>query len=246
MTIGVLVFEGMRVGVLPGDFKIEIAEDGTIDGKLILSTAYNVLPIWLRVAHDQVLQSRRAYENLKRDWGASEPANKELLISELEPSLQVFVACGIALDALYDQLRPFAKLTDEDRQRWRENRTGRGKQILEVIRRVYRLDAEYTTKFSTHISEIIELRDKAVHPSLELKQACTRHDLPCGVDWKFSAYRCSNAENCFHATMAMLIHIFEKKSGIAEIDTQMEHVFAALEELRVITRKSQGRAGTSD
>lgn len=58
MTEGVLVFEGMKVGVLPGDLTIEVDESGSVNSKLILSTAYNVLPIWLGIANDQLRRSR--------------------------------------------------------------------------------------------------------------------------------------------------------------------------------------------
>ena len=44
MTNGIIVFEGMKVGVLPGDLKIEVDESGALKPTLILATAYNVLP----------------------------------------------------------------------------------------------------------------------------------------------------------------------------------------------------------
>ncbi len=239
MTEGVLVFEGMKVGVLPGDLTIEVDESGSVNSKLILSTAYNVLPIWLRIANDQLFQAKQTSDELKARWGSIEEANRELLVAELEPSLQVFVACGIALDALYEQLRPFSKLSQDDIQKWKDNGTGRDKQIAEVIRRVYRLGAEETGQFKRNISQILKYRDMAVHPSLELRQTCVRPDIPVGVDWKFSAYKYSNAARCFKATMEMLIYIYDRKSGINDVDQQMENVMKALVQLKVVTRNVQ-------
>lgn len=239
MTEGVLIFEGMKVGVLPGDLTIEVTESGAVNSKLILSTAYNVLPIWLRIANDQLLHAKQTSEEVKARWGSNDEANRELLVAELEPSLQVFVACGIALDALYDQLRPFSKLSQDDIQKWKENGTGRNKQIAEVIRRVYRLGTEETWQFKQNISEILKYRDMAVHPSLELKQTCVRPDIPVGVDWKFSAYKHSNAAKCFKATMEMLIYIYNRKSGINDVDQQMENVMEALIQLKVVERNVQ-------
>ena len=236
MTTGVLIFEGMKVGVLPGDFTIQVDEHVSIDANLVLSTTYNVLPIWVRVANDQLLEARKVSEAIRNQWSTNDQANRELLIAELEPSMQVFVACGIALDALYDQLRPFAKLNAAELNSWKKNKTARETQIAEVVRRVYRLDAEAAAKFKQNITEILKYRDLAVHPSLELKQTCTRPDLPVGVDWKFSAYRYSNAECCFKATMEMLIHLYERKCHVPEVVGEMERVFAALEELKVVKR----------
>lgn len=229
----------MKVGVLPGDLTIEVTESGAVNSKLILSTAYNVLPIWLRIANDQLLHAKQTSEEVKARWGSNDEANRELLVAELEPSLQVFVACGIALDALYDQLRPFSKLSQDDIQKWKENGTGRNKQIAEVIRRVYRLGTEETWQFKQNISEILKYRDMAVHPSLELKQTCVRPDIPVGVDWKFSAYKHSNAAKCFKATMEMLIYIYNRKSGINDVDQQMENVMEALIQLKVVERNVQ-------
>jgi len=197
MTSGVLVFKGMTVGFLPGDLAISVDESGSINSKAILSSAYNVLPIWLRIAHDQLVQAKQASDAVATRWAANDETNRELLVSELEPSLQVFVASGIALDALYDQLRPFAKLSHTEIQAWKGNKTARGKQITEVIRRVFKLKAKETALFQQSITEILKYRDMAVHPSLELKRMCTRPDIPVGVDWKFSAYRYSSAAGCF-------------------------------------------------
>lgn len=247
MSEGVLVFEGMKVGVLPGDLTVEIDESGAPNTKLILSTAYNVLPLWLRIANDQLVHAKSAAELLVANWGTNDDSNRELLIAELEPSLQVFVACGIALDALYDQLKPFAKLSAADIEAWKNNGTGRGKQIAEVVRRVYKLAVEPTAQFKQNIKQIIKFRDMAVHPSLDLQRACTRPDIPVGVDWKFSAYKYSNAARCMQATMEMLIYLSERKSGSTEVDHQMENVVKALEQLRVVTRThSPARANPSE
>jgi hypothetical protein len=237
MTNGILVFEGMTVGFLPGDLTIGVDESGSFNSKAILSTAYNVLPLWLRIANDQLLQAQLASEAVTAKWEANDEINRELLVAELEPSLQVFVACGIALDALYDQLRPFAKLSQAEIQTWK-NKRGRAKHIAEVIRRVYKLPAKVTAEFKQNITEIVKYRGMAVHPSLELKQACTRSDIPVGVDWKFAAYKHANAAKCFEVTMKMLVYLYERKSGNRDCDQQMENIVKALEQLRVVMRKA--------
>jgi hypothetical protein len=121
---------------------------------------------------------------------------------------------------------------------WKVGRTTRRHaiRIAEVTRRVYRLDPGVTASFKQNISAVTKYRDMAVHPSLELKRSCTRPDLPVGVDWKFSAYRYSNAESSFRTSMEMLIYLYERKCHVPEVVAEMERVFAALEELRVVKR----------
>lgn len=241
--MGVLIFEGMTVGVLPGDFSISINEAGGMESKLILSTVYNVIPIWLRIAADNLMSAKMASGNLSKDWVDNPETQKSLLIAELTPSMQVIIACGIALDALYDMLRPYAKLSESDISSWKSNKTGRAKQITEVIRRVYRLDRENFDEFKRSISQIIKFRDLGVHPSLELKNSCTRPDLSLDVDWKFSAYRFSNANNCFESTMKMMIHLLGRTCSEEKVDAAMKNIFLALQELGVVETNPQVTSG---
>lgn len=236
MTNGVLIFKGMKVGILPGDFTISINEDGETDSKLILSTAYNVVPLWLRAAHDHLRQSKAASEAISAKWSEDTDEQKRLLVLELMPSMQVFVSCGIALDALYDTLRPYANITPQEIQAWKDNRTSRAKQVAEVIRRTFKLKQDILKSFRECISQIIKYRDKAVHPSLDLKNACTRSDLNVGVDWKFSAYRYTNAEWCLTNTINIIVYLYEHKVGQNEIDENITNIIDALEELNVIQR----------
>ena len=233
--MSVLIFEGMKVGFLSGDLQINLDKSGNVNSHAILSTAYNVLPIWLRVAHDNLNQSKTASDNIVKRWdNADDSEKKELLITELEPSLQVFVSCGIALDALYDQLRPYAKLSQDDINRWRDNKTGRAKQITEVIRRVYKIEKGIFKQFRSKISETIKYRDLAVHPSLELKNSCSRSDIPVCVDWKFAIYRYSNSERCFNSTIKMLQYLYTINCEEKGVNETMKNVFKTLRELKVI------------
>jgi hypothetical protein len=49
--MGVLIFKGMSVGILPGDFAISMDESGQLASTLILSTAYTQLMPVLRRSH---------------------------------------------------------------------------------------------------------------------------------------------------------------------------------------------------
>lgn len=235
---GVLIFEGMEVGFLAGDFTICIDEHGNLDSKAILSTSYNVLPLWLRIAHENVALSQKANASISTDWCDDAEIQKALLLAELTPSIQVFVACGIALDALYDQLKPFAKVYKQDIEVWRKKRTSRAAIITEIIRRSYNLDNTMTKAFRHNIESILEYRDKAVHPSHGLVRSCTRPDIPTGVDWRFSAYRYSNADICYKRTMEMLLHLYEKRTKADKANQIMENIVKALKELKLITEQT--------
>lgn len=235
MSQGVLLFQGMTVGFLPGDFEISIDDAGNANSKVILSTSYNVIPIWLRIANDNFLTARTASDAVKQEWCENSDKQKALLVAELAPSLQVIVSCGIALDSLYDMLKPYAKISQADIDKWKENGTNRADQITEIIRRVFKIKGDVLKAFKKSIKEIIKFRDMAVHPTNEIKRTCVRPDIPVGVDWRFSAYKFANASNCFTSTLQMFTYLYENECNEQNVTHAMDNIFLALQELGVVT-----------
>ena len=232
--MGVLIFKGMSIGILPGDFEISLNDSGQSASKLVLSTAYNVIPLWLKIAKDRLNDAKCASEDIASNWSSDADHQKAMLIAELAPSMEVVVSCGIALDSLYDMLRPYAKLSEADINRWKVNRTGRGAQIFEVVRRVLKPENKHVKEFKKAITDIIKFRDMAVHPTLELKNALSRPDLDVAVDWKFSAYRFSNAWACFNTTTQVLLFAHQREHLDERLVVAFKNIFEALEELGVV------------
>lgn len=237
MAEGVLLFKGMKVGILDGDFTITTDENGGVSSKVILSTAYNVIPVWLRVAHDNFLLAKNSYDELKKNWSEDSDNQRALLIAELAPSMQVIVSCAIAFDALYDLLKPHANLSETLISTWQKNKTGRAVQIATVINRVYKLNNADSKEFRKIISEIIKFRDMAVHPSYELKNSLTRADLNIGVDWKFAVFKYLNAATCIDSTLKLFTYLIEKKCKNERVVKEMVNILEALIELGVLSKK---------
>lgn len=235
MSQGVLLFQGMTVGFLPGDLEISIDETGNTNSSVILSTSYNVIPIWLRIANDNFLAAKAASEAVAREWCENPDKQKSLLVAELAPSMQVIVSCGIALDCLYDTLKPYAKISQADIDKWKLKGTGRGDQIAEIVRRVFKIKGNVLRAFKKSIKEIVKFRDGAVHPTNEIKRSCARPDIPVGVDWRFAAYKFANASNCFDATVQMFTYLYENKCNEGDANQAIENIFLALQELGVVT-----------
>lgn len=237
--MSVLIFEGMKVGVLPGDFTIHIDDAGQMHSNLTLSTSFNLLPLLLRIAYDNIVSSHQANKNIQEEWNDDPNNQKRLLIKELIASMQVFIASGIALDSLYGQLKPYANLSPTESESWKKNRTKRSARILDVIRRVYKLNNETVKAFRTNIKLVMDLRDKAVHPDNSIKRSCTRSDISVDVDWRFSTYQYGNAAICYKRTMEMLIYLYEKKSCNTQVNSEMDYIFKSLFELGLISENTQ-------
>ena len=232
--MGILIFEGMKVGVQDGDFTITVDERGSLDSRLILSTSYNVLPLWLKVAQENLQLSRKASKEISEQWCDDVAIQKKLLLAELTPSVQVVVACGIALDTFYAQLKDYCCITDADIETWKRNKTSRAAQITEVIRRVCNLNKDMTIAFKTNIKSIMDFRDQAVHPTHSVKRTCKRLDVPVRVDWRFAAYTYSNSIICYGRTMEMIIYVYEKEFKDARLKKHMGGIIKVLKELELI------------
>jgi len=243
MSNGVIIFEGMKVGFLEGDFQISINESGELSSKAILSTSFNVLPIWIRIAKDNLQRAEIASKNISNQWQSSDGSQKkELLILELEASMQVFVACGVAFDALYDNLRPYANITKKDIEKWDKNTTGRGKIISEIINRVYNISNNVFKQMRQTIIELTKLRDSAVHPSSDLRNACNRLDIKEGVDIVFAMYNFKNSESCYNSTNNIIAYLYNKKCKDDKVNELMENIFKTLKELNVLEEAIRGQA----
>lgn len=235
MTSGVLIFKGMRVGVLPGDFVIDLDPAGNnTNAQIILSTSYNVIPIWLRAARTHLQGAKEASAQIASCWHQDGVDKRNLLVSELEPAMQTIVCCAIALDALYDQVNRHVSISPTTRAAWAKNRTSRSARVLHAVKLAFRLSNGATKQIAPVLSEVFRYRDMAVHPASELKRTCSRPDLPEGVDWRFAAYRFPNAKSCFDFTLELMRHLVNRRCRIPQLSEEMGRVNEALEELGVI------------
>jgi hypothetical protein len=58
------------------------------------------------------------------------------------------------------------------------------------------------------------------------------------VDWKFSAYRFTNAEVCFNNTVKLVAYLYENGSISTKVDESLSNIIEALEELKVVQRSA--------
>lgn len=238
MADGVFISKGMKVGILDGDLTITTNEEGQFHMDAILSTAFNVVPYWLRIASDNLTQSRTAFLKLKDEWGEDSETQHDLLISEFLPSMQVIVACATAFDALYGMLKPFAKISDQTLASWKTNKTSRAAQIAEVIRQTHRLKPARSNEFRQAIKAIFKTRDEAVHPSNKLRRTALRPELGVGVDWNFATYRYENAKLSFENTIKIVVFLHENPAGNKDANSVLKSIVDDMLALQIVELKT--------
>lgn len=232
--MGVLIFKGMKCGFLEGDLTLSIDDNGQVQSKAVLSTSYDILPIWLKIARDNLDLAAKAHNAIVTKWDEDSENQKVLLISELTPTVQVIVACATVFDALYQHFKPHAAIDPATIRAWQANRTSRAVQIVEVIRRVYRMSNVDTRQMRVAVRETMKLRDLAVHPSHTIQRSLSRSDVPVGLDWRFVAYRYSNANQCYSNTLKILKLLRAKRSHVDAANEAVGLIFEALVELGLV------------
>lgn len=214
--MAVLIFKGMKVGIQEGDFQISVEKDGGISSRVILSTSYSTIPMWMKIAKDSCEEAKARSRVISEAWPSDEEDQRRVLLAEFGPSMQAIVALAIAIDALYGLIISHARLDQRTLDGWRRNRTARKNRICEVFRRVFTLDKDETANCRKIVGEIMHLRDRAVHPSHELRRTMVRPDVGVDLDWRFVAYRSANSHTAYDNTIRMLLLFLQRNSSRKE------------------------------
>lgn len=220
--------------------KIRIDENGNRTLDVTFLSSLNLIPVWVKCTHDHLLQAHAAGQRVADEWKTVDAERqKELLMTELAPCLQVVITCGVVIDALYGQLEPHANISDETRQQWREKDTPRYSKICHAIGSLYKMNNDVGKGIRTNLKAVLQLRNDAIHPSSEVKQFATRPDLPVSVDWWFSAFRYANAAKCWEATMQIVCFLLGSESKAKRVNEIMKHTFDALFEMKLISKSEK-------
>jgi hypothetical protein len=126
------------------------------------------------------------------------------LQAEFVSGMQTIMASAIAIDAYYASLKDLVQLPVSLTDSWRKNRTARNRQIAEVIRLVFRLNAAEAKHLSDILGETMIFRDKAVHPPAGTIEPALHPELNKVTDWRFSAFRLYNAKAIAGTTLGII------------------------------------------
>jgi len=164
---------------------------------------------------------RRSYVNFLQSWSIT----------------QIFVACGIALDAFYDKTGEFASHSHPCRpSQTEDNGKSRDRQIAEVIALCTNCMRTATGHSTEHFGDF-KVSDMAVHPSLELKQAAVAPISCRRRPGEFSGVQVPmQQEDALKSTMEMRsAPCTERKAGLATLINEIGKRREALVQLKVVT-----------
>lgn len=201
--------ESRGVRAIASDLRVSglsfsLTPDGDPDrngGHATVELRTDMWPYWLREAIDAAIAAAKAADEipaLYQRFEAGEATEEELdalAERELIATMRAIGACAFSLDAFYAAVKARAGSHPHEAT-WKENRTARPKQVTETIFYHLKITNEATkTEIRRRVSEIYDLRDKAVHPASDFKPAIHRPDLNVGLDHVFTIFRRENAIN---------------------------------------------------
>lgn len=229
MTGGVFIGKGMKVGIPTGGLVLTLGPDGRLAGQLTLHVAYDVVPVWFKIARQNLSAVEAAEVVRKAAWETDdEDAKMCSLEEECAVSMQCIMAVAIALDALYSQIKSrVPSITAELVQTWHRNKTPRYAQVFEVLQRGLKPDNAYRKNLRGFLKDAFKLRDFAVHPHAEMRAPVLHPELGIMIEGRFASFRAENARICANSLESIILDL----AAISKPTTEVAAYMTSLREI---------------
>ncbi len=221
--------------------------DLTISGIQLLSGGGQLLPVtasvrldtwqhWLLIACDNVAsaseQEARLHEAISRDDDA---AKGDALEAEFRPAMTALSACAFAIDAFYATVIERMG-AHPDRDKWRDKRLTRHRQIAETLRYHFKYKAKGMPVVNGVLEELFRFRDRAVHPPAAFREPIYRADLDAGVEPRFVTFSAKHSRQALGLTLELFVATVPKLEAVAKGDLIRWAVFVRQQTEQVCAR----------
>lgn len=197
---GVFISEGMQLRIPAGSLTLRIRPDGGLDIPPVrFEVALDVWPFWLDVAIDHAssaLQVRKELTeaiNVAGEENVDGTVKGDLLAGECKAGMVAIAASAFALDNFYAVIQRFTPAGVELEARFEVARTARHRRVSETIRRTFAIPNPSARRLHESVREVFRFRHWAVHPPAGFREPAKHDFLDVGVEWRFVAFRASNA-----------------------------------------------------
>lgn len=204
---GIFVAKGMRITVPAGGLKLRFSKEGNIeDSTLSLEVGLDMCPYWLRIACEHLEAAEANNKDVHLALATSDDDLLGLALEkEFSAAMQAGTAAAIALDALYAMVKERIVVPQSDLDAWKKG-TPRKKQIHQVLHRAFSIGRE-SKKVQAEIEQVIDFRDKAVHPSAKLTAPTLHPELQKYTEWRFVTYRFQNVKPVVSTVLSLIAQL---------------------------------------
>lgn len=184
---GLLTLRGSTLALT--DFRIEIAADGGITSNIRPQIAWEIWPLWLRVAIDHEVTALSARDRLlSLDGVGDDQARAETLEEETRAGLVTLSAVAFALEAMALSAARHAGLAPGIGKN-----ASAARRIAELLKQCFAIPPSGFDKWRSALVTIFVARNEAVHPDAGLRDPLPHPALRAGVPRPAHVYRVENA-----------------------------------------------------
>ena len=202
-STGILITKNTRIGLLPGSLKFT-QSGNEFNLSISLDLGLDMCSYWLQIAYEHLISAELSHTNLKESTDDDKLAF--FLEREFLAGMQSIVASAITIDALHAAVKDRINISSKILETWNRNKLSRKKQIREVFRRGFSIDKSTEKQLWLMISDVIELRDFAVHPTAKLRKPVFYPEIRRHVEWRFEHYRFQNAYLATRSLLSAVIY----------------------------------------
>lgn len=189
---GVFVTDGARLAI--GPVRIEVADGKVVNSSIPVRVGLNVCPVWAGIAVEHLLRGRACREAVLAAWrGTDDNVLGSALIDESTACMQAIAAAATTVDALYAGVKEHIVLPEATLTAWRQKRTARHKQVVEVLRQAFRVQPGLVVSMQERLEEVYRYRGWALHPPAEAQETARHRLLRLQTEWRFVAFSYPNA-----------------------------------------------------
>lgn len=186
--MGIFVTKGMGLRVPPGGLVI-----GPEASTLTLHVSLDVWPYWLSLATRHARDAELARSALIAA-GEDASARQTALEAEFSAGMQAAVCAAVAVDAFFAVVKDKSDFPHALTLTWRKKKTGRFRQVAEVLRRAFKIGPKTSASVRILLRELFQLRDRAVHPDAAFSHPMHHPVLGVATEWRFVVFRHENAK----------------------------------------------------
>jgi hypothetical protein len=184
---GILVFRGSTFAIT--DFHISFDASGEMTSSMRPQIAWEIWPLWLRVAIDHEAAAKAAREQLATAGGPDDDQRRALLIEEETRACMVTVsAAAFTVEAM-----ALAAATHAGLSPGIGRRASAARRVAETLKQCFAVPPSQFAPWRESLVMIFSARNEAVHPDAGLRDPLPHPGVRAGVPRPAHVYRLENA-----------------------------------------------------
>jgi hypothetical protein len=202
--VGIMIFKGSTFSI--HDFKISIGDDGEVTSTMRPMIAWEIWPLWLRVAIDHEAAARAARQRLTHaDGQEHDQLRPQLIEEETRAGMVTISAVAFALEAIALSAARHADLVAGI---GRNASTSR--RIAEVIKQCFVVPPAAWNDWRDALIKIFEFRNEATHHDAKSHDPIAHPAVRAGVPRPAVVYRLENATNAVHVALWTAVTVLKE------------------------------------